>query len=162
MQDPQDNNDQDMNDTSMDESMEDAQDNQAQNDMSSDSDNGSDDSQSDDSSAGRPQGDRQEDPKSKLFVGGISWDTTEDMLTKLFSEVGTVVSATVIRDRHTNRSKGFGFVEMSSPDEAQEATEKFDGSEFDGREITVNIARPKKPRDDRRNDRRGGYRGPRR
>jgi cold-inducible RNA-binding protein len=88
--------------------------------------------------------------QNKLFVGGISWDTTDDQLNDQFSQAGTVTSATIIRDRHTNRSKGFGFVEMSTPEEAQKAIEMFDGQELDGRKINVSVARPKAPRDDRR------------
>ena len=84
---------------------------------------------------------------SKLFVGSLAWSTTDDSLKNFFSEVGTVVSASVIKDRETNRSKGFGFVEMSSDDEAKAAISKLDGKELDGRPIVVNEARPreKKP-----------------
>lgn len=85
---------------------------------------------------------------SKLFVGSLAWATTDDSLKEFFSSVGTVVSATVIQDRETNRSKGFGFVEMSSDDEAKAAIDQLNGKELDGRSIVVNEARPKedKPR----------------
>jgi cold-inducible RNA-binding protein len=78
----------------------------------------------------------------KLFVGGIPYDSTEDSLTTAFSQAGTVESAKIITDRMSGRSKGFGFVEMSSEEEAQKAIETWDGKEFEGRIITVNEARP--------------------
>jgi cold-inducible RNA-binding protein len=83
---------------------------------------------------------------SKLFVGSLAWGTTDDSLKAFFESVGTVVSATVIKDRETNRSKGFGFVEMSSDEEAKEAVAKLDGKELDGRPIVVNEARPREER----------------
>jgi RNA recognition motif-containing protein len=83
---------------------------------------------------------------TKLFVGSLSWNTTDDSLNQAFSQFGTVVSANVIRDRATNRSKGFGFVEMSSDAEAKEALEKMNGQDLDGRAIVVNEAREKAPR----------------
>jgi RNA recognition motif-containing protein len=84
---------------------------------------------------------------SKLFVGSLAWATTDDSLKDFFSSVGTVVSASVIKDRETNRSKGFGFVEMASDEEAKAAVSQLDGKELDGRPIVVNEARPreKKP-----------------
>jgi len=82
----------------------------------------------------------------KLYVGGLSYDTTEDTLKETFGAAGTVESATVIMDRMTGRSKGFGFVEMSSEDEAQKAIEMFNGKDLDGRNITVNEARPQESR----------------
>ena len=90
---------------------------------------------------------------TKLFVGGLSWDTKEDSLKNLFSQAGSVVSATVITDKFSGRSKGFGFVEMSSEKEAQEAVKKLNGQSLDGRNITVNEARPQQPREN--NFRRG-------
>ena len=84
----------------------------------------------------------------KLYIGGISYDTTEDGLKKSFSEAGTVESATIISDRFSGRSKGFGFVEMSSDEEAEKAKEMFDGKELDGRTIKVDEARPMKKRDE--------------
>lgn len=102
---------------------------------------------------------------TKLFVGGLSWDTTEDKLREFFTQAGTVVSATVITDRYTGKSKGFGFVEMSSETEANDAIQKLNGQKLDERAITVNKARPRAPRQDRfgdrpyrsDGDRRGGY-----
>jgi cold-inducible RNA-binding protein len=84
---------------------------------------------------------------NKLFVGGISWDTTEDTLRKLFAEVGTVTSVSIIKDRDTGKSKGFGFVEMGNDNEAQQAIQKLNGQKVDDREIAVNEARPQEPRD---------------
>lgn len=83
---------------------------------------------------------------TKLFVGGLAWATTNDSLKNFFSSVGNVVSASVITDKFTGRSKGFGFVEMSSDAEAKEAIAKLNGQELDGRPITVNEARPQAPR----------------
>lgn len=92
---------------------------------------------------------------TKLFVGGLSWDTTQDSLKDLFSQAGNVVSATVITDKYTGRSKGFGFVEMSTAEEAQAAVDKLNGQTLDGRAIAVNEARPKVPREDNPNRGRG-------
>lgn len=83
---------------------------------------------------------------TKLFVGSLPYSTTDEELSETFSAVGTVVSAKVIFDRDTQRSKGFGFVEMSSEEEAQSAVKQLDGSEMDGRRIVVNEARPMAPR----------------
>ena len=83
---------------------------------------------------------------TKLFVGSLAWATTDDSLRDFFSSAGTVVSATVIQDRETNRSKGFGFVEMSSEDEAKAAVDQLNGKELDGRPIVVNEARPREER----------------
>lgn len=79
---------------------------------------------------------------SKLFVGSLAYSVTDDQLSQMFSEAGTVVSAKVIIDRDMNRSKGFGFVEMSSPEEAQNAIKMLNGKEIEGRALVVNIARP--------------------
>lgn len=89
----------------------------------------------------------------KLFVGGLSYNTTEDTLRNTFAEAGTIESATVIIDKMSGRSKGFGFVEMSSDEEAQKAIELFNGKEIDGRTVTVNEARPMEARP------RGGFGG---
>ncbi len=78
----------------------------------------------------------------KLFVGGLSWGTTEKSLEEAFSQAGQVVSANVIVDRMTQRSKGFGFIEMSSEEEAKAAIDMWDGKEIDGRRVVVNEARP--------------------
>jgi RNA recognition motif-containing protein len=80
---------------------------------------------------------------TNLFVGSLSWGVTDDMLKEFFSAAGTVVSAKVITDRDSGRSKGFGFVEMSSDDEAKKAISELNGKELDGRPITVNEARPR-------------------
>lgn len=84
----------------------------------------------------------------KLYVGNLPYSTTDEILAGLFSEIGTVDSAVVIKDRDTGRSKGFGFVEMSTDDEANQAIEKFDGSDVEGRALRVNPAKPKAPRSD--------------
>jgi len=82
----------------------------------------------------------------KLYVGNLSWGTTGDNLRDTFSQAGTVETATVITDKMSGRSKGFGFVEMSSDDEAQKAIDMFNGKELDGRALTVNEARPMEER----------------
>ena len=90
----------------------------------------------------------------KLYVGNLSFSTSSDDLQQLFAQVGTVESATVVEDRDTGRSRGFGFVEMASKEEGQKAIEQFNGTDLNGRNLTVNEARP---REDRGN--RGGGRG---
>lgn len=95
---------------------------------------------------------------TKLFIGSLAWGTTDDSLKAFFEEVGTVVSANVIMDRETGRSKGFGFVEMSSDDEAKAAVDKLNGKELDGRPIVVNEARPREERP-RSGGGGGGYNG---
>ncbi len=80
---------------------------------------------------------------TKLFVGSLSWGVKDDSLKEAFEQAGTVVSATVITDRMSGRSKGFGFVEMGSPEEAQAAIEMWHEKELDGRAIIVNEARPR-------------------
>ncbi len=82
----------------------------------------------------------------KLYVGGLSYGTTEDALHELFSQAGQVDSVKIIIDRETGRSKGFAFVEMATDAAAQDAISRWDGKEFDGRRITVNEARPQAPR----------------
>jgi RNA recognition motif-containing protein len=84
---------------------------------------------------------------TKLFVGGLAWTTRDDSLKTFFSTVGTVVSAQVIVDKYTGKSKGFGFVEMSSEKEAEEAKAKLNGQVLDGRNISVSDARPQQPRE---------------
>jgi len=98
----------------------------------------------------------------KLYVGGLSYSTTEDALKELFAQAGTVETATIITDRMSGRSKGFGFVEMSSDKEAQKAIETLNGKEFDGRSIIVNEARPMEDRPKRDFDRGSGFGGGRR
>ena len=85
----------------------------------------------------------------KLFVGGLSYDTDENTLRTSFEECGTVVSAAVITDRMSGRSQGFGFVEMSTEEEAQAAIARWDGKELDGRRVQVSEARPQAERSDR-------------
>jgi RNA recognition motif-containing protein len=83
----------------------------------------------------------------KLYVGNLPFSATDDQLRDRFSQAGTVVSAQVIMDRFSGRSKGFGFVEMSTDDEAAQAIAKFNGQDLDGRSLTVSEARPKEPRE---------------
>ncbi len=83
---------------------------------------------------------------TKLFVGSLAWATTDDDLKEFFSQVGKVESANVIVDRETNRSKGFGFVEMSSDEEAKKAVDELNGKDLGGRPIVVNEARPRTER----------------
>lgn len=78
----------------------------------------------------------------KLYIGGLSYNTTQDGLQEAFAQCGTVTSATIITDKMSGRSKGFGFVEMSSDEEANAAIEMWNGKELDGRTLTVNEARP--------------------
>jgi RNA recognition motif-containing protein len=93
---------------------------------------------------------------SKLFVGGLPYATTSDELNELFASYGSIVSATVVTDRDTGRSKGFGFVEFSSDDEAKAAIDGLNNSEVGGRRIIVNEARPQEKRPPRDN---GGFGG---
>lgn len=83
---------------------------------------------------------------SKLYVGGLPYATTETQLSSLFSAHGTVESARVIADKFTGQSRGFGFVEMSTPEEAKAAITALNGSQMDGRSLTVNEAKPQEPR----------------
>jgi len=83
---------------------------------------------------------------NKLYVGGLPYEVTDDRLQELFSAHGTVESARVITDRMTGRSRGFGFVEMSSQEEAQQAIDKLNGTDLEGRSLTVNEAKPKEQR----------------
>lgn len=82
----------------------------------------------------------------KLYVGGIAYATSDASLKDAFAQAGNVVSATIIMDKMTGRSKGFGFVEMASDAEAQAAIDMWNGKELDGRKLTVNEARPMEPR----------------
>jgi len=81
----------------------------------------------------------------KLFVGNLPFDTTSDQLSELFARAGSVQSATVMNDRATGRSRGFGFVEMSTEDEARKAVDEFNGKEFQGRNLNVDVARERTP-----------------
>jgi len=87
----------------------------------------------------------------KIYVGNLPYSVTDETLGAKFSEFGTVDSAKIITDRDTNRSKGFGFVEMSTDEEAANAIQSLDGSDFEGRQMKVNEARPRAPRNDRGN-----------
>jgi RNA recognition motif-containing protein len=91
----------------------------------------------------------------KLYVGNISFDTTQQDLEKLFGEIGTVTSTNLIEDRETGRPRGFGFVEMSSKEEGQNAISQLNGKEVDGRELKVNEAKPQ----EKRSGGGGGYGG---
>ncbi len=105
--------------------------------------------------------------ETKLYVGNLSYNTKEADLQALFEQAGTVKSAQIIKDRDSGRSKGFGFVEMGSQEEAEKAISLLNGKEVEGRALTVNIARPREERgfgggDDRRRgygDRSGGGSG---
>src|SRR5471030_1940575 len=88
----------------------------------------------------------------KLYVGNLPFSATDQILTDTFAQCGTVESAKIIMDRDSGRSKGFGFVEMSTEAEAQNAIAKFNGADYDGRPMTVNEAKPMAPRE-------GGGRG---
>ena len=83
---------------------------------------------------------------NKLFVGNLSFNTTENDLNDAFAAFGTVTEANLMMDRMTNRPRGFGFVTMSSADEAQKAIEALNGKEMDGRALTVNVAKPREER----------------
>jgi RNA recognition motif-containing protein len=94
----------------------------------------------------------EENMGKKLYVGNLPFSANDDSLMDMFQQVGHVESAKVITDRDTGRSKGFGFVEMSTDQEAEQAIAKFNGADFEGRSLTVNEARPMAPRE-------GGGRG---
>ena len=95
---------------------------------------------------------------SKLYVGGLSYSTTGETLREYFSQCGTVESASVITDKFSGQSRGFGFIEMATAEEAQRAISELNGKELDGRKITVNVSNPRPPGSgDRRGS--GGPRG---
>jgi RNA recognition motif-containing protein len=93
---------------------------------------------------------------TKLYVGNLSFNTSSQDLETMFGEAGTVQSVTILEDRETGRSRGFGFVEMASSEDANNAIATLDGKEVDGRNLKVNEA---KPREDRSNGGGGGYGG---
>jgi RNA recognition motif-containing protein len=95
---------------------------------------------------------------NRVYVGSLPYATTDAKLEEIFSQYGTVASARIITDRLTGRSKGFGFVEMSSSSEAQAAIEALNGSQLDGRSLTVNEARPHERRPPLEVDHRGADR----
>ena len=82
---------------------------------------------------------------SKLYVGGLSYSTTGETLREYFAQCGTVESASVITDKFSGQSRGFGFIEMSTAEEAQRAISELNGKELDGRKITVNVSNPRTP-----------------
>ena len=94
----------------------------------------------------------------KLYVGGLPYSTSDDELREAFSQAGSVTSAVIIMDKMTGRSKGFGFVEMSSDEEAQKGIDLLNGKDFGGRTLTVNEARPmeERPRNNFRSGNGGG------
>ncbi len=96
---------------------------------------------------------------NKIYVGNLPFSATNDSLNEMFSKFGTVTSAKIVMDRDTNRSKGFGFVEMSSDSEASAAIDKLNGSDVGGRSLVVNEARPMEPRTGGFGGGRGGDRG---
>ena len=93
----------------------------------------------------------------KLYVGGLPYETSEDELKSHFAQAGSVTSASIIMDKMSGRSKGFGFVEMSSDEEAQNAISMFNGKDFGGRNLTVNEARPMEERPQRSGGGNGGF-----
>ncbi len=99
---------------------------------------------------------------TKLFVGNLSFNTTETDLSDAFAAHGTVVEANLMMDRMSGRPRGFGFVTMSSADEAQKAIDALNGQQLDGRALTVNVARPREDRPPGGGGGGGGSRGPRR
>ncbi|HWH07085.1 MAG TPA: RNA-binding protein [Candidatus Paceibacterota bacterium] len=96
---------------------------------------------------------------NKLYVGGIPYRTTDDELRTAFEEAGTVTSVSIIMDRMTGRSRGFGFVEMADEAQAQAAVDRWDGKEFDGRMLSVSFARPQGDRPQGDRPRGGGFGG---
>jgi RNA recognition motif-containing protein len=96
---------------------------------------------------------------TKLYVGNLSFNTSNEDLQELFGQAGTVESVNIVEDRDTGRSRGFGFVEMSSKEEGAAAIEQLNGKEIDGRSLTVNEARPREERSGGGGNRGGGGRG---
>lgn len=94
---------------------------------------------------------------NKLYVGNLPYSATNECLVDAFASCGTVQSAKVIIDRESGRSKGFGFVEMSTAEEAQAGITKYNGADWEGRAMTVNEAKPMAPRDNRSAGSRGGW-----
>ena len=84
----------------------------------------------------------------KLYVGNLSFQTSSEDLQQLFAQAGTVESASVVEDRDTGRSRGFGFVEMSSKEEGEAAIAQFNGNDLNGRNLTVNVAKPRENRNE--------------
>ncbi len=99
---------------------------------------------------------------TKLYIGGLPYSTTQEELQSTFAQAGTVTSASIIMDKMTGRSRGFGFVEMASDEDAQKAIEMWNGKDFGGRKLTVNEAKPLEPRAPRSDRNGGGFGGGRR
>jgi len=93
---------------------------------------------------------------TKLYVGGLPYSTTQDELQNAFSQAGAVSSVSIIMDKMTGRSRGFGFVEMTNDSDAEKAIEMWNGKDFDGRKLTVNEAKPLEARPPRREGGNGG------
>jgi RNA recognition motif-containing protein len=99
---------------------------------------------------------KEENLNKKLYVGGLAYSVTDEQLQQLFAPQGTVESAKVVTDRETSRSRGFGFVEMSTQEEAEKAIAALNGTQHEGRSLTVNISKPREDRPARSGG--GGYR----
>lgn len=95
--------------------------------------------------------------ETKIYVGNLSYDTTEDELRELFAQAGTVASVMLIKDRDTGQSKGFAFIEMSNQAEAEKAIQMFNGKSLGNRELKVNLARPREERGSGGYGRGGGF-----
>lgn len=95
----------------------------------------------------------------RLYVGGLPYSTTEDSLREAFAQAGAVATASIVQDKVTGRSRGFGFVDMPNDEEGKKAIEMWNGKEFEGRTLIVNEARPMGDRPPRRNFDRGGFGG---
>lgn len=100
--------------------------------------------------------------EAKLYVGNLSYDTTEQSLRELFMQAGSVISVALIKDRDSGQSKGFAFVEMGSQADVQKAITMFSGYTLNDRQLTVNVARPREERGGFRQPQRGGFRQPQR
>ena len=100
--------------------------------------------------------------ENRLFVGNLSFQTGENDLQEYFAQAGVVTSVNLMLDKISGRSRGFAFVEFATPAEAQKAIEQFHNKDFQGRNITVNVARPREERPPRAGGNRGDYRGERR
>ncbi|HET6267549.1 MAG TPA: RNA-binding protein [Acidobacteriota bacterium] len=97
--------------------------------------------------------------QKKLFVGGLSYNTDVDEIRDLFAQAGEVLSANIIRDKFTNQSRGFGFVEMATEEQAAEAIKRFNGTQLGGRNIVVNESRPQEKKSFSRGGNDRGYQG---
>ena len=96
--------------------------------------------------------------QKKLFVGGLSYNTDVEEIRELFAQAGEVISANIIRDKFTNQSRGFGFVEMATEEQAADAIKRFNGMQVGGRNIVVNESRPQEKKSFGGGGRNGGYR----